>query len=209
MTENKQPKTRKRLPWLPRKLLQIAAIALALTLANVFSPVLRQWFGRLLPGVDYKTAAMQLTHEMEKAGDLIAVRYTDTGIMKGEINALFLGTVSEVTAPYQYEIGLGVKLKEVQLVPEENEMRVLMPETQLLYDSFQVTGEAQNKDFWRYATQNRYQKMQDEQQEACRREYLDNPVYLQQAWEAECEQLEALFRQWTGEALRLTFVRGN
>jgi hypothetical protein len=144
---------------------------------------------------------------MEKAGELIAVRHTDTGVMTGAINAKFLGTVSQVTAPYLYEIGMGVKLTDVKLAPEETRLTVTVPQAQVLYDNFQITGNIQNNDFWGFASQQRYQQMQDEQQAACRQSYLDDPRFMEQAWEAACEQLETLFRQWTGENLQLRFLR--
>ncbi len=207
MRERTERRRRGRAPRLLRRLGAIVALALAITLANVFSPIMKNWFSGLLPKVDYNSAAERLTHEMVKAGELIAVRHTDTGVMTGSIDALFLGTVSRVTAPYQYEIGLGIRLEDVKLTAGETELTVTVPKPQALYDHFQVTGEIRNNDFWGLASQQRYQQMLDEQQAACRQAYLDDPQFMQQAWEAACEQLEILFRQWTGEDLQLRFLR--
>ncbi len=198
---------RRRRPRLLRRLGAILALSLALTVANVVSPFVKDWVYRLLPGVDYHSAAVQLTHEMEKAGELIAVRHTETGVMTGTIDALFFGTVSKVTAPYLYEIGLGIKLEDVKLEPGEGQLTVIVPRAQVLYDHLQVTGDVQNEDFWGLATQQRYQQMLDERQAASRQTYLDDPQFMEQAWEAACEQLEILFRQWTGEDLQLRFLR--
>ena len=205
--EERRIKQKRRGPRLLRRLGAIVTLALALTLANVFSPFMKNWFSGLLPKVDYSSAVERLTHEMVKAGELIAVRHTDTGVMTGSIDALFLGTVSRVSAPYQYEIGLGIKLEEVNLTPEETELTVTVPKPQVLYDHFQVTGDVRNDDFWGLASQQRYQQMLDEQHAACRQNYLDDPKCMEQAWEAACEQLEILFRQWTGENLQLRFLR--
>lgn len=204
--EREERRSRRHTPRLLRRLGAIVALALALTLANVFSPFLKNWFSYLLPRVDYSSAAERLTHEMVKAGELIAVRHTDTGVMTGSIDALFLGTVSKVSAPYLYEIGLGIKLENVALTPGETELVVSVPRPQALYDHFQVTGDVQNDDFWGLATQQRYQQMLNEQHAACRETYLNDPKFMEQAWEASCEQLETLFRQWTGENLRLRFL---
>ena len=190
-----------------KRIALIVTLALAFVLADIFSPTLKNWFSGFLPHVDYYLTAEQLTHEMEKAGELVAIRHTDTGIMTGTVKALFLGNVSKVTAPYLYEIGLGIKLEDVKLTPEENCLTVTVPQPQMLYDSFQITGAPQNDDFFQPVSKAQYQQMQDEQQEACRGEYLKDGSYLQQAWEAVCEQLEALFRQWTGEKLQLRFLR--
>lgn len=190
-----------------RRITAILTLALALILANVLSPFIKDWAYRLLPGLDYHSAAVQLTHEMEKAGELVAVRHTDTGVLNGSINAKLIGTVSKVTAPYLYEIGLGIKLEDVKLDPDDSQLTVIVPQARMLYDHFQVTGDVQSDDFWGFATQQRYQQMLDEQQAACRQSYLDDPKFMEQAWEAACEQLEILFRQWTGENLQLRFLR--
>ena len=201
-------KKRRRGSRLLKRIVLIVTLALAIILADVFSPYIKKWMAGFLPHINYETAAVQLTHEMEKAGELIAVRYTDTGIMTGDLKALFLGSVGKVTAPYLYEIGLGVKLTDIKLTPEENELKVTVPAAQMLYDNFQVTGEPESKDFWNLPFQEqRYQRMQDEQQAACREKYLADPAAMQQAWETVCEQLEALFRQWTGENLQLRFLK--
>ena len=205
--DRSEKRRKRRWPRILRRLAAIAALALALVLADVMSPYIKNWMYRVLPHLDYHAAAERLTHEMEKAGELIAVRHTDTGVMTGTINAKFLGTVSQVTAPYLYEIGLGIKLEDVKLSPDEAQLTVTVPQAQALYDHFQVTGEIRNNDFWGLASQQRYQQMLDEQQAACRQAYLDDPQFMQQAWEAACEQLEILFRQWTGESLQLRFLR--
>ena len=199
-------KRKKRGGRLARRIALILTLALAIVLADVFSPTIKKWVYALLPKFDYHSAAVQLTHEMEEAGELIAVRNTDTGIMTGTVDALFFGTVSQVSAPYRYEIGLGIKLSDVKLTPGENELSVTVPQPQVLYDNFQVTGTPENNDFWGYATKERYQRMQDDQHAACREEYVSDPKHMSQAWEATCEQLGTLFRQWTGENLRLKFV---
>ena len=207
MKMREENRERRRPPRIARRLTIIVTLALALILADMLSPTVKSWVYRLLPHVDYQSAAVQLAHEMEKAGELIAVRHTDTGVMTGEINAKFLGTVSKVTAPYLYEIGLGIKLADVKLTAGESELTVTVPQAQVLYDHFQVTGDIQNNDFWGLGTQQRYQKMLDEQQAACRQGYLDDPQFMREAWEASCEQMGTLFRQWTGEDLQLRFLQ--
>ena len=203
----RRERRRRRVPRLLRRLAAIVTLALALILANTFSPYIKSWIYRLLPKVDYQSAVTRLTHEMEKAGELIAVRYTDTGIMTGTKDALWVGTVSTVTAPYLYEIGLGIKLNDVKLVIGDSELTVIVPQAQVLYDHFQVTGDIQKNDFWGLLNEQRFQQIQDEQHAACRQSYLDDPQCLEKAWEAACEQLETLFRQWTGENLQLRFLR--
>ena len=200
---------RRALTWLPRKIGLIVALALAIVLASYFSPYITGWLNRVLFRIDYRQTATQLTHEMREVGELIALRNTDTGVLDGDIKAKLIGSVSHITVPYTYEIGLGVKLEKVTLTPEENRLVVAVPDAEMLYDRFEVTGKVDNRDFWGLSTQDRYQTMLNEQQNVCRKAYLDNPECMEQAWKSSCEQLKAMFLQWTGESLRLEFVHAD
>ena len=212
--EDRRPKRkggpgRRALTWLPRKIGLVVMLALAIVLASYFSPYITGWLNQVLFRIDYRQTATQLTHEMEKVGELIATRNTDTGVLDGDIKAKLIGSVSHITVPYTYEIGLGVKLENVSLTPEETRLVVAVPDAEILYDRFEVTGKPENNDFWGLSTQERYQAMLNAQQAECRKAYLDDPTHMEQAWEASCEQLKALFLQWTGESLRLEFVHAN
>ena len=200
---------RRALTWLPRKIGLVVMLALAIVLASYFSPYITGWLNQVIFRIDYRKTATELTHEMEKVGELIAIRNTDIGVLDGDIKAKFIGSVSHITVPYTYEIGLGVKLENVTLTPEDTRLIVAVPDAEMLYDRFEVTGKPENKDFWGLSTQERYQSMLNEQQAACRKTYLDDPTHMEQAWEASCEQLKVLFMQWTGESLRLEFVHAN
>ncbi len=200
---------RRALTWLPRKIGLVVMLALAIVLASYFSPYITGWLNQVIFRIDYRKTATELTHEMEKVGELIAIRNTDTGVLDGDIKAKFIGSVSHITVPYTYEIGLGVKLENVTLTPEDTRLIVAVPDAEMLYDRFEVTGKPENRDFWGLSTQERYQSMLNEQQAACRKAYLDDPTHMEQAWEASCEQLKVLFMQWTGESLRLEFVHAN
>jgi len=189
-----------------KRILRIISLALALMLAAVFYPYAKDWLQGIFPQGKYERISTLLTHELEEAGELTAIRYTDTGIMYAETNALFLGSVQQVSVPYAYEIGLGFPLSEVKIQPLENAMEVTLPQIRMLYDSFQVTGEPEVNDFWYHLTESRYQKMLDDQALSCREEYLEGEQYRQEAWDAACKTLQTLFAQWANESLIITFV---
>lgn len=186
-----------------------AVLALALMAAAILLPSVREWASGFLPQGKYQRASVLLTHEMEKVGELTAVRHTETGIMEVNTNAFLLGTVQQIKAPYTYEIGLGVRLEDVELTAAEDGIRVAVPQARLMYDSFQITGSAEINDFWNLFSQDRYQQMQDDQRAACRRQYLESGAYLEEAWDAACRQLEQLFSQWAEEKLPLQFVHAE
>lgn len=212
--EERRPKKRgsagrRTLTWLPRKIGMVVALALAIVLASYFFPYISSWLNQAIFHIDYQKTATQLTHEMEEVGELIATRNTDTGVLDGDIKAKLIGSVSHITVPYTYEIGLGIKMEKVTLTPEETRLVVAVPDAEMLYDRFEVTGKPESKDFWGLSTQDRYQNMLNDQQAVCRKAYLEDPTHMEQAWKASCEQLKILFAQWTGESLRLEFVHAN
>ena len=191
---------------LVRWFLRVAALALAIALAAALFPYARDWLGSLLPQGKYERTSTLLAHEMEKAGELTAVRHMDTGRMSTRTDALIIGTVQQVTVPYAYEIGLGFSLSDVRLTPDEAGITVQVPPVRVLYDSFQVTGDPEVKDFWYRLTEAQYQKMLNDQAAACRAGYESSTEFMEEAWDAACEALEKLFSQWSGEHLPLRFI---
>lgn len=190
-------------------LLRVLTLALVTLLVVTLLPYAREWLGALLPQGKYQRASQLITHQMEKAGELTAVRHTDTGVMTAHTDALLIGTVQRVSVPYTYEIGLGFSLRDVRLTATESGIQAALPAVRMLFDSFQVTGEPQIEDFWYRLSEAQYQKMLDEQAAACRSAYLENNALLEEAWAAACEALTGLFQQWAGEALPISFVHAE
>ena len=205
MSENERRRRHHPIKWVKR-VLRIAVLGALIALGILYYQPVSRFLLALINGVDYTATAQLLSHEMETVSELISLRATDTGILTGTIKAKFIGTVSEINVPYEYEIGLGVKLSDVLLQPQEYSLTVVVPKAQVLYDSFRVTGETTGNDFLGQATNARYQKLQDEQREKCREGYENDPESLHQAWDSACEQLKSLFSQWSGQNLSLDFV---
>ena len=192
--------------WFSKLILRTLATALAITLAIVLLPYARDWIASILPRGKFERVSILLSRKVENADDLVTLRCTDTGIMAAETNALFIGTVQQVNVPYSYEIGFGIPLKEITFDAVEDGVCVSLPLIRMLYDSFQVTGEPKVSDFWYPLTEQRYQKMLDEQAAACQAEYLSNDAIIDQAWNATCKALEDLFSQWAGDNISFTFI---
>ena len=191
--------------WIGRTV-RIAVLCALVALGVLYYNPIARFVNALINGVDYTATAQLLSHELEEVGELVTLRATDTGVLTGTIKAKFLGTVSEIKAPYVYEIGLGIRLTDVRLQPEESSLTVFVPPAQVLYDSFQVTGETTGSDFLGQATKDRYQKLQDDQHRICREGYENDAETVRKAWDSACEQLKTLFSQWSGQNLSLHFV---
>ena len=207
--KHRQPFVKRAGKWIGKRILRIVTMALIIALVIVMLPYLRGWLGGFLPGLDYDRMSELLTHEMELKGELLAVTYTDTGLMSGTVS-----TFVSVKAPYSYEIGFGLKLADVTLNPVEEGIVVEVPDTQVLYDSFNITGDPEISDPFGLAAKDRlmgngdlYQRLVDDEHTACRLRYENDPEYRRQAWDAAVEQLTQLFLQWSGEDLSLTFIQ--
>lgn len=188
-------------------LLRILTTALVLMIVITFLPVIRPWLQGLLPEGKYIRTSTQLSHAMEKAGELTVLTCTDTGVAVAETKALLLGTVQKVSIPYEYEIGFGFSLSEVKLIPDEQGITVQLPPIKILHDRFTVSGDADVEDFWYHLSEKRYQSIVDEQALACRNGYLEEESHWKAAWDAACEALSGLFAKWSGEEnLPLTFL---
>lgn len=186
---------------------RIIALALAAALAVILYPHVSKLISdTILSGKIERTATI-LNQEMKKAGELTAVRHTEEGWMAAKIDAALIGTVGQVKAPYSYEIGLGFSLADVQLKAEEGKIQAILPSVRMLHEQFQITGSPEVSDVWQLLTEQRYQQMIDQQAKECRERYLNQPEYLDSAWQAACEQLEELFSRWAGDEVSVFFVR--
>lgn len=192
---------------LGRLILRVITLALALSLAAALFPYVRDLARSILPQGKYQQTVTLISHEMEKAGELTAVRHIDWEVLESSTKALLIGEVQQVKVPYQYEIGLGIRLDEVAVNAKEDSIQVTVPEAEMLYDSFRVTGEAEVSSFFYPLKEKQYQEMLDAQAAACREKYLKDPDMMDSAWQEACAALRALISQWTGEELPLTFVR--
>ena len=192
-----------------KRLLKIVSLALAITLAAALFPYVRDLAARLLPKGKYEQAVQVISHEMEKTGELTALRFTDQEVMENTTNALFIGEVQKVTVPYTYEIGLGVDLSRVTAEAGDGGITVKVPEAGMIFDSFRVSGDPTVSDFFYPLNETRYQEMQDRQAADCRARYLNDPEKMDKAWQAACEALRGLIRQWTGEELPIRFIRAG
>lgn len=192
-----------------KKLLKIVSLALALSLAAALFPYVRDLAAGLLPQEKYRRAVQVISHEMEKTGELTALRFTDREVMENTTNALLIGEVQKVTVPYTYEIGLGVDLTQVTAEAGDGGIIVTVPDAGMIFDSFRTAGDPSVTDFFYPLNETRYQEMQNRQAADCRAKYLNDPEQMERAWQAACEALKGLIVQWTGEDLPVQFVRAE
>lgn len=195
--------------WLLGKAWRIVALALALTLAAALYPYARDLVRSRLPRGKYTVASEIIRREMRDAGDLVALRHTEEGVMDAGMEALIVGRVNSVRAPYAYEIGLGFSLRDVEVTPGEDAIRVDVPDTGMVYDTFRITGDPEISDFWQLMGESDYQRLVDGQAASCRQSCLESAEIMERARQSAREELQRLFSQWTGETLNLVFTQKN
>ena len=162
-----------------KALLRVAGLALAITLAVFLIRWGWGWFsGNMLQG-KYERATEIIAHEIQRVGELTAVKYTDSSVMHSSTKALLIGDVQTVSVPYTYEIGFGVHLNGVAVAAGEDGLVFTVPDEQML----------------------------DEQAAECRKKYLEDPACLENAWQETCGRIRQLAEQWTGEELTVTFQK--
>lgn len=202
MEEYRERRPRRAGRWIKRRIIRIVTLALTVALVIALLPYMRGWLAKLLPGLDFERTSVLLTHQMEEVGELIADRHTDTGRLYGKISVFV-----SVEAEYTYEIGIGIKLSEVVLTPQENGIQAALPEARVLYDSFTINGDPKFSDPLNLRQfDDPYQRLVEDQHAACRKGYEENQEYMRHAWDTAAEQLRQLFVQWSGEEFPLTFV---
>lgn len=186
--------------------LRVASLALALMLAWTAYPYVRDFALRVFGDIDYDRSARLISHEMEKLGEMTSLRLTDEGVMDAAVDALLVGKVASISAAYRYEIGFGVDLSAAVVSRAGEGIAVALPEAVMLYDSFEVTDAPKIKDFFSLVTEKKYQALLSEQARECRAKYVEDASVIEQAWEAACDALKTLFRQWTGEPVDCAFT---
>lgn len=176
--------------------LRIFSIAVIVSLVIVLLPSISSLVSRLLPKGDPTVCSVLLKREMAKVGKLATVEYTDTGVLSASTSALFLGDVQKVTAPYTYQIALGIDLDQANLSVANGKVTVSVPELSMLYDKLTVTDDPAVEDFWYPLTEAQYQRMLDTEEENRRNAYLQDAEMMENAWAATVEKLEALLSRW-------------
>lgn len=158
-------------------------------------PYATNLLGLLFPMPDPIYASTLLKREMAKVGKLTCMEYKDTGIAAATTSALLIGDVQKVSVPYEYTIALGIDLEQVKITAEKDHIALTLPPVGMLYDSFNVTGDAQIEDFWLPLSQSRYQKILDDRAAACRQEILSDETLMQKASQATLEKVTGLYEQ--------------
>lgn len=179
--------------WLAR----VAATALAVVLIAVLLPYASRWASSILP--DLSGAALNtsilLSHQMQQSARLETSTVEDEGVLNASTSAMFLGTVQSVTIRYVYRASLGIDLRKVSIKVENDGITLLLPEVEILSDSLDPLQTVKD-DFWYPLTEERRQKLLEDELVKCRERCLTEYTASDDAWQSAVSALSDTVSAW-------------
>lgn len=179
--------------WLAR----VAATALAVVLIAVFLPYASRWASSILP--DLSGAALNtsilLSHQMQQSARLETSTVEDEGVLNASTSAMFLGMVQSVTIRYVYRASLGIDLRKVSIKVENDGITLLLPEVEILSDSLDPLQTVKD-DFWYPLTEERRQKLLEDELVKCRERCLTEYTASDDAWQSAVSALSDTVSAW-------------
>lgn len=183
--------------WLGR----VVGTAVTLALVVVLLPYVSKLASSLLP--DLSGAAMNatvlLSHRMESSARLETATIEDEGVLKATTNALFLGQVQSVSIQYVYRASIGIDLQKVQISLRGQTITLTLPEMEVLSDSI-TPMQVEKDDFWYPLTEERRQKLLDDELTQCRERCLEEYLSSDEAWANTIAAVESTVSGWLSAA---------
>ena len=196
------------LKWLAK----VIGTAVSLVLVIVMLPYATKWIAKLLPDGSQNavTVSAILSRQMEASSRLETAKVEDEGVLSSSVDALLIGQVQNVVIQYTYEASLGIDLKKVNMHINGRTLTLEIPPLEVLTDSLTPVNIDRN-DFWFPLTDERRQKLLDEERVKCRAHYLEENDESRAAFEhtVECltEWLDSILNQTVRSGVEIVCVR--
>ena len=180
-----------------RYLARVAATALTIVLIVVLLPYASRWASSILPdlgGAALNTSIL-LSHQMQESARLETATVEDEGVLNASTSAMFLGTVQNVTIQYVYRASLGIDLRKVEIKVEGSTVTLLLPEIEILSDSLTPVQTVKD-DFWYPLTEERRQKLLQDELDKCRERCLTEYAASDDVWQSTVSALSDTVSAW-------------
>ena len=178
-------------------LARVVATALTIVLIAVLLPHASRWASFILPdlgGAALNTSIL-LSHQMQQSARLETSTVEDEGVLNASTSAMFLGTVQNVTIRYVYRASLGIDLRKVEIKVKDNVVTLLLPEIEILSDSLTPVQTVKD-DFWYPLTEERRQKLLQDELDKCRERCLTEYAASDEAWQNTVSALSDTVSAW-------------
>ena len=180
-----------------RYLARVAATALTIVLTVVLLPYASRWASSILPdlgGAALNTSIL-LSHQMQESARLETATVEDEGVLNASTSAMFLGTVQNVSIQYVYRASLGIDLRKAEIKVEDSVVTLLLPEIEILSDSLTPVQTVKD-DFWYPLTEERRQKLLQDELDKCRERCLTEYATSDEAWQNTVSALSDTVSAW-------------
>ena len=180
-----------------RYLARVAGTALTIVLIVVLLPYASRWASSILPdlgGAALNTSIL-LSHQMQQSARLETATVEDEGVLNASTSAMFLGTVQNVSIQYVYRASLGIDLRKVEIKVEGSTVTLLLPEIEILSDSLTPVQTVKD-DFWYPLTEERRQKLLQDELDKCRERCLTEYAASDEAWQSTVSALSDTVSAW-------------
>lgn len=180
-----------------RYLARVAGTALTIVLIVVLLPYASRWASSILPdlgGAALNTSIL-LSHQMQESARLETATVEDEGVLNASTSAMFLGTVQNVSIQYVYRASLGIDLRKVEIKVEGSTVTLLLPEIEILSDSLTPVQTVKD-DFWYPLTEERRQKLLQDELDKCRERCLTEYAASDEAWQSTVSALSDTVSAW-------------
>lgn len=186
---------KKFLHWLGK----VIATAVSIVLIIVLLPYASQLASAVLP--DLSGAALNttiyLTHKMENSARLEVAVIEDENILNATTEAMFIGQVQSVTVKYAYRASIGIDLRKVKVNVSGSTITLTIPPVEVLSDSL-TPLQVEKNDFWYPLTEQRRQKLLDDELVKCREKCLNEYAASAEAWNSTTTALDSTISSWLG-----------
>ena len=180
-----------------RYLARVVATALTIVLIAVLLPYASRWASSILPdlgGAALNTSIL-LSHQMQESARLETATVEDEGVLNASTSAMFLGTVQNVSIQYVYRASLGIDLRKAEIKVEDSVVTLLLPEIEILSDSLTPVQTVKD-DFWYPLTEERRQKLLQDELDKCRERCLTEYATSDEAWQNTVSALSDTVSAW-------------
>lgn len=183
------------LKWLGR----VIGTALCLVLVIVMLPYASRWAAQIIPDLTgaAMTTSATLSRKLAQSARLECIQAEREGVLESTVDALLIGTVQSVQIAYDYHASIGIDLSKVEVRVEGSRITLALPEMEVISDSLTPT-QIDRKDFWYPLTDERREKLLQDEREACRAAELE-AAKTDEGWAYVTAALENTISGWIGE----------
>lgn len=183
------------LKWLGR----VVGTALCLVLVIVMLPYASRWAAKLIPDLTgaAMTTSATLSRKLAQSARLECIQADREGILESNVDALLIGTVQSVQIAYDYHASIGIDLSKVEIRTEGSRITLRLPEMEVISDSLTPT-KIDRKDFWYPLTDERREKLLEDERTACRTAELE-AAQTEDGWAYVITALESTVSGWMSE----------